>query len=64
MKKTYVVIAGAIVVLLVASVIGLPTTAHQTAASDLQMVIEGAEAQAMAAFRLDKTCERGNTRCR
>ena len=64
MKRTYAVIAGAIVVLLVASVIGLPTTAYQPPATDLQMVIEGTEAQAMAAFRLDKTCERGNTRCR
>ena len=64
MRRIYLIAAGIAVVLLVALVVGLPPMADQSSAADLQMVVGGVQTQAMATFRLDKTCERGNTRCR
>lgn len=63
-KRTYLIVAFAAAVVMVASVIGVPTTADQPPVSGLQKAVGGVDTQAMAYFRLDKTCERGNTRCR
>ena len=64
MKRVFLIVAAVAVVLLTASASGLQPTAYQPVASDLQLTVGGVDTQAMAYFRLDKTCERGNTRCR
>lgn len=64
MKRRSLILVGAVVVLLIASAIGIQPVAQQAPATDLQMAVGGVDAQAVAYFRLDKTCERGNTRCR
>lgn len=64
MKRVYLIVAVAVAVVLVASVVGVQPSADQPAVSGLQRAVGGVDTQAMAYFRLDKTCERGNTRCR
>ena len=64
MKRVFLIAGAVAVVLMAASSGGPQPTAHQPAAADLQLAVGGVDTQAMAYFRLDKTCERGNSRCR
>ena len=64
MKRRALIAVGVLALLLVASGSAVQPTAGQPSASTLQMVVGGVDTQATAFFRLDKTCERGNTRCR
>jgi hypothetical protein len=64
MRRIYLAVAVAGAVLLLGSAFAPAPTADQPAASGLRMVVGGNGTHATTLARLDKSCERGNHRCR